>query len=117
MSNIINDYGLLTKADMIERGATGTLTKGFERFIKTSKVVSESKEPDTWVDDEGTRREYTRGTLILHPIEVRFDKTEDVYYLVNGKSRLKQALINMDEYILAFVEPDKGFIGSDSIIL
>lgn len=105
--------GLLTRDQMVKLGATGTLDKAFERYIPTDKVVGEDPSPADWTDDDGNVRKYVKGDPINSSIEVVYDSDTDVYYLQNGNHRLKQAILNNDKYIRAFIQPDKGNIGND----
>jgi hypothetical protein len=105
--------GLLTQPEMIRLGATGSLNKAFERYIPVDKIVGEDPQSADWTDDNGNVNQYTPGTKINSSIEVIYNLNDDVYYLQNGNHRLKQAKINNDKYIRAFIQPDRGNIGND----
>lgn len=105
--------GLLTRSQMVKLGATGALNKAFERYIPTDQVVGEDPSPADWTDDNGNVKKYVAGDSINSSIEVIYDADTDVYYLQNGNHRLKQAILNNDKYIRAFIQPDKGNIGKD----
>lgn len=105
--------GLLTQPEMIRLGATGSLNKAFERYIPVDKIVGEDPQSVDWTDDNGNVNTYTPGTEIKSSIEVIYSLNDDVYYLQNGNHRLKQAKLNNDKYIRAFIQPDRGNIGND----
>ena len=106
---------LLTKDQMIKLGASGSLTKGFERYIPVNKIVGEDDEPKDWTDSSGNVNPFEVGGKITSSIEVIYDSGDDSYYLQNGNHRLKQAKMNGDEYIRAFVQPDRGKIGDNTL--
>ena len=95
----------LTQEQMIDRGAYGFLGRAFECDIPVSKVVQVSPEPacERW-------GAYSHAAPD-QPVEVRYDRDEDVYLLFAGLARLKDALARGDTHLPAFVEPDDGEIG------
>jgi hypothetical protein len=101
----------LTKEQMINMGATGVLSTGYLRYIPVDKISGLDPAPKDWVNDEGEVKKYVKGGEIKKPIEVIYDKEDDCYYLQDGNHRIQQTLINGDEYILAFIQPDRGQIG------
>jgi hypothetical protein len=105
--------GLLTKQQMIGLGATGALDKAFERYIPIQKIHGLDPTPSDWTDDEGNVRKYKKGEPITKSIEVVYDVNNDIYLLQNGNHRIKQAKLNGDKYIRAFIQPSKGRIGDD----
>lgn len=108
--------GLLSKEQMIKLGASGSLDKAFERYIPIDKIVGLDPSPKDWTDNYGNIRKYTRGDKINSSIEVIYDSNDDLYYLQNGNHRIKQAKLNGDQFIRAFIQPDKGRIGKDARI-
>ena len=104
---------IYSQADMIRMGGTGQLSKAFKRFIPIDKITGLDPEPKDWTDDFGNVRQFEKGEKIKIPIEVIYDSYDDLYYLQNGNHRIKQAKINGDKYIEAFIQPDRGKIGSD----
>lgn len=105
---------LLSKDDMIKMGGTGQLNKAFERYILIDKITGLDPDPSDWTDDSGNVRKFEKGQPIEKSIEVIYDSFDDLYYLQNGNHRIKQAKINGDKYIRAFIQPDKGKIGDDA---
>lgn len=99
--------GLLSKQEMISRGADGHLSRAFERYIKIDKI--DGLEPTPSETDDGIG--YAQDRIITQPIEVSYDANDDKYYLYAGNHRVTQALQNGETYIRAFVEPDRGKIG------
>lgn len=104
---------LLTHNEMINLGATGSLSNAYERYIPIDKIVGEDPTPSDWTDDSGKVNKFEKGGKIKSSIEVIYDLDDDLYYLQNGNHRLHQAKVNGDKYIRAFVQPDKGKIGND----
>lgn len=100
---------LLSHQDMLKLGATGSLSRAFERYIPLDKIEGLDPEPSTW----GDGYEFKKGEEIKSSIEVIYDKDRDVYYLQNGNHRIKQAKVNGDKYIRAFIQPDNGKIGNN----
>ena len=99
--------GLLSKQQMIARGADGHLSKAFERYIRIDKI--DGLEPTPSDSDDGIG--YATGRVITQPIEVIYNADEDKYYLYAGNHRYTQAVQNGQKYIRAFVQPDRGKIG------
>lgn len=113
LKNILNEGlhpTLLSQDQMIKMGATGALSKGYERYIPIDKIVGEDPSPKDWTDDTGEVNPFEKGGKINSSMEVIYDSGDDIYYLQNGNHRLKQAKINGDYYIRAFIEPDRGKI-------
>lgn len=106
----------LSKQQMISMGASGVLSQAYLRYIPIDEIVSLDPEPADWTDNEGEVRQYTSGQEIKIPIEVKYDRENKTYDLYDGNHRIKQAKINGDTHILAFIEPDKGQIGDHAKI-
>ena len=92
-------------------GATGSLSSAYDTYIPVDKIEGLDPEPADWTDDAGNVRSYERGEIIKTPIEVIYNARNNIYYLQNGNHRVKQAKLNGDMYIRAFVQPDKGKVG------
>ena len=101
---------ILSHQEMLKMGATGALSRAFERYILLDKIEGLDPEPSTW----GDGYEFKKGEEIKSSIEVIYDKDRDIYFLQNGNHRIKQARVNGDKYIRAFIQPDNGKIGSDA---
>lgn len=106
-----NAHGLISKAEMIKRGADGHLSFAKERFIPIDKIDGLEPTPAA-SDDEG----YRKGRPITQPIEVMYDRDTDSYMLYGGNHRVTQARINGQSHILAFVQPDRGIVGPSAKI-
>lgn len=100
---------LVSQAEMLSRGGGGHLSKAFERYIPLSKI--EGLEPPPAASDEIG---YVKGREILVPIEVMYSADEDAYYLYAGNHRYQQAVLNEDTHILAWIQPDKGLVGTSA---
>lgn len=87
----------VTKAQMIERGADGFLSSAVQLDIPVSKIDGREPVPEM----EGG---YQPGTPITQPIEVAYDPDSDTYILYSGNHRVRQAEINGQATIPAFVE-------------
>ena len=107
----INNLAKLSQDDMSKKGGTYALSHAYERYIPIDKIEGLDPEPADWSDDNGIHN-YEPNDNELEPIEVKYDKSNDVYYLQNGNHRIKQAKINNNKYVLAFIEPDQGSIGT-----
>jgi 8-oxo-dGTP pyrophosphatase MutT (NUDIX family) len=101
---------ILSHQEMLKMGATGALSRAFERYILLDKIEGLDPEPSTW----GDGYEFKKGEEIKSSIEVIYDKDRDIYFLQNGNHRIKQARVNGDKYIRAFIQPDNGKIGNDA---
>lgn len=86
-----------SKEEMIAKGADGNLSHGTLMEIPVSKVSGREPVPAM----EGG---YKKGTPITQPIEVVYDRGEDVYHLYAGNHRITQADLNGQATIPAFVE-------------
>ncbi len=90
---------LLSKQQMLARGADGYLTKAVEMHVPLNKVSGLEPTP---------AGDYRPGRQITQPIEVAYDAAQDKYMLYSGNHRVTQAKMNGQATIPAFVEPDKG---------
>lgn len=106
--------GKLSNSDMIQLGATGQLSSAYERYIPIDKIEGLDPEPADWTDDNGEVKNFEVGQEIKKSIEVIYDAFDDIYLLQNGNHRIKQAKINGDKYIRAFIQPDRGKIGDSA---
>ena len=95
----------LTQEEMIRRGAYGFLGRAVECDVPIGKVMLTS--PETVCATWGA---YSHAGPD-QPIEVKYDRDEDVYLLFAGLARLKDALARGQSHMPAFVEPDDGEIG------
>jgi hypothetical protein len=87
----------LTQQEMLRRGADGYLTKAREMDIPLAKI--DGREPVPAMEDG-----YKPGTPITQPIEVEYNPTNDTYILYSGNHRVRQAEINGQTTIKAFVQ-------------
>lgn len=94
---------LYTKQDMLNTGADGYLDSAILLWIPLSKVTGRDPEPRTFVDEQGQEQEFVKGRKIDRPIEVVWNKENDDFILYSGNHRVKQAEINQQESIRAFV--------------
>jgi hypothetical protein len=81
-----------------------SLRHGILMHIPINMIDGLDPEPATWTDDDGAIQSYKKGTKIKEPIEVQYDPELGLFSLQNGNHRIKQANLNGDEKILAFVE-------------
>jgi hypothetical protein len=84
-----------SKSEMIQLGADGYLSRARLAKIPVSKI--DGREPVPEPDS------YVKGTSIKQPIEVAYDAAADKYMLYSGNHRVRQAEVNGDKYIIAFV--------------
>jgi RNA:NAD 2'-phosphotransferase (TPT1/KptA family)/8-oxo-dGTP pyrophosphatase MutT (NUDIX family) len=82
--------------EMLAAGADGYLTRAVVMRIPVAEIVG--REPIPAMDGG-----YKKGTPITQPVEVEYDP-EQGYILYSGNHRVRQAEINGDTTILAFVE-------------
>jgi hypothetical protein len=90
---------VLSKEQMIDRGAGGSLSHAIEVDIPLSKI--EGREPTPAGD-------YRPGTPVNQPIEVTYDKHSDTFTLYAGNHRVRQAEVNGQSTVKAFVETEKA---------
>ena len=91
----------LSHADLLARGADGHLSHAVEMDIPLHKIDGREPVPEM----EGG---YKKGTPITQPIEVQYQSENDKYMLFAGNHRVKQAEVNGQTHIKAFVEHDRG---------
>ena len=91
----------LTKEQQISKGAGGHLGNAIETEIPLSKIDGREPVP---VMEGG----YKKGTEIKQPIEVQYNPETDTYTLYAGNHRVRQAEINGQKTIKAFVEDSSG---------
>jgi hypothetical protein len=94
---------IYTKQDMIGMGADGYLSSAMLFYIPVAEITGRDPIPSTFVDQEGKEQKFKKGRKISHPIEVEWNKGNDVFVLYAGNHRLRQAEINGEQYIKAFV--------------
>lgn len=96
----------LTQFEMesISPSFTFSLRHGILMNIPIDMIEGLDPEPANWTSDDGSVQDYKKGGKIKEPIEVQYDPESNVFSLQNGNHRIKQAKINGDEKILAFVE-------------
>lgn len=100
----------LSQREMIDRGAGGHLSRGFERYIPIDKLDGLEPEPS---NNESADGKYHPGRPVTDPIETKYDAGNDAYMVYAGNHRIAQAKANGQTHIRAFVEPDSGHgIGS-----
>lgn len=109
----ISDYikapkRLLSKKEMIDRGADGFLSRAHEMDVPLDKL--DGLEPVPAADT--LTGKYAPGREITQPIEVVYDAATDKYIVYGGNHRIAQARANGQKSIKAFVEPDGGLLGS-----
>ncbi len=98
-----------SKEEMIKNGADGHLSHGYDRYIPIHKLEGLEPQPTNTRTSSG---EYHPGTHVTQPIEVKYNHTEDHYTVYGGNHRIAQAKANKDTHIRAYVESDKGRVGS-----
>jgi hypothetical protein len=94
---------IYTKQDMIRMGADGYLSSAMLLYIPIAKITGKDPIPSTFVDQEGKEQKFKKGRKITQPIEVLWNKGDDVFVLYSGNHRLRQAEINGEQSIRAFV--------------
>lgn len=91
---------LLSKQQMIDRGADGYLNSALEMDVPLDQL--DGLEPVPASDEPGGQ--YTPGRKITQPIEVAYDKESGKYVVYGGNHRIAQARANGQATIRAFVE-------------
>lgn len=86
-----------TKDQMLAAGADGHLTRARLQDIPLSKI--DGREPVPAMEGG-----YKKGRPITQPIEVEHQRENDVYILYAGNHRVRQAEINGQSHITAFVQ-------------
>jgi len=95
-----------TQDEMVKLGANYHLAHGMLMMIPVNSIDGLDPEPSDWSDDEGNYRDFEKGQTIEKPIEVIYDQDSNGFLLQDGNHRVKQAKINGDSYIKAFVQAD-----------
>lgn len=96
---------VLSQKEMVQLGGNYHLSKGVLMWIPVNMIDGLDPEPSTWQDDEGIHN-FIKGQKIIKPIEVIYNSDNNVFYLQDGNHRVKQAKLNGDLYIKAFVEAE-----------
>ncbi len=96
----------LSQSEMenISPSFTYSLKHGILMSIPIAIIDGLDPEPSSWTDDNGEVKEYKKGHRIKEPIEVEYDSELELFNLQNGNHRIKQAKLNGDDNILAFVQ-------------
>jgi hypothetical protein len=89
---------IVTREEMIARGAYGFLTRGYDWTIPLAAVIPLL--PDPACEDWGA---YRHGDE-RQPVEVKYSAEEDAFLLFAGNQRLKDAAGRGERRIRAFVE-------------
>jgi hypothetical protein len=95
-----NDH-IYSKNEMIAMGADGSLPDAILISIPISEIVGRDPIPSSYVDEQGNEAQFTSGTQIKVPIEVEYD--DGLFVLYGGNHRLRQAEVNKQTNIMAFV--------------
>lgn len=96
MSAFKNINKIYSRDEMIKMGASGYLSRAIRLRIPISKIDGREPVPDP--------ESYKPGREITVPIEVEYDPLNGKYILYSGNHRVRQAEINGDLTILAFVQ-------------
>ena len=97
LKEILNGDGkIYSKEEMIGLGADGYLSRAVLKLIPISMI--DGREPVPEPDS------YKIGKKITQPVEVEYDKLNNKYILYAGNHRVKQAEVNGDKMIPAFVQ-------------
>jgi len=92
---------IFNKQEMISLGASGYFDYAIIRCVPIDKI--EGKEP---IPAASENENYEKGKKIIVPIEVSYNKSNDIYILWAGNHRVHQAEVNGDKMIKAFVSCD-----------
>jgi hypothetical protein len=96
-----------TQQEMVALGGNYNCYHGMLMMIPVSKIDGLDPVPGSWLDDNGEEHDFKKGGKPSQkPIEVWYDKDNDVYTLYDGNHRVNQAKINGDKYIKAFVQAE-----------
>lgn len=78
--------------------------------VPLHSITGLDPEPADWTDDYGNVKQYTAANRINKPIWLEFDRDSGNFIMLDGNHRYKQAKLNGDETITAFVyEPSKNY--------
>lgn len=104
----IIDNKIYSQEEMVKKGANYHLKHAILMLINIDDISGLDPVPGSWVDNEGNDREFKKGeSLSDKPIEVIYDKINNIFLLYDGNHRINQAKINNEKYIKAFVQSDK----------
>tara|TARA_R110000822_G_scaffold128195_39_gene264016 strand:- start:376 stop:771 length:396 start_codon:yes stop_codon:yes gene_type:complete len=95
---------ILTQAQMVSMGGNYNLQHGMLMNIPVDMIDGLDPEPSMWSDDDGEYHDFTAGQQIKKPIEVVWEADQNVYLMQDGNHRVKQAKLNGDKFIKAFVQ-------------
>lgn len=93
---------ILGKDELLKSDAPN-FPHAIEKKIPISKIDGLDPSPADWVDDAGNTRQFKKGEPITKRIEVQYNPDTGNYTLFNGNHRVKQAILNGDTSINAFV--------------
>ncbi len=99
-------HKIYTQAEMVKMGGNYHFHHGILAMIPVEKIDGLDPEPSDWHDDLGNTMDFRPGQEIKKPIEVWYDELNDKYMLYDGNHRVKQAKVNSDKYIKAFVQAE-----------
>lgn len=92
---------MLMRPDLDLRRASSLISCAYERFIPLSMIdIQGQRTPSSGVA-------FALGREILAPLEVRYAERSNRYQLLDGVQRLRQAMLNRQTHVIAFVEPDR----------
>jgi len=92
---------IYSKNEMINMGADGAFPDALLLQIPINKIIGREPIPSDYLDEKGIVRKFQPGKKIKVPIEVEYNNGQFVLY--GGNHRLRQAEINNQENIWAFV--------------
>ena len=103
---------LVSREDMVNRGAYGFLSMGVECEVPIKKIVAltSGRACENW----GTYSAVAKDHRVM---EAKYSAEDDVFLLFNGARCLEEANEAGIQWIRAFVEPDQGSLGPVSKIL
>lgn len=97
---------IYSKNEMLQMGADGHLTDAVLLNIPLDKIDGRDPIPADYVDEKGNVSQFRPGKKINVPIEVEWNNASDTFVLYGGNHRVRQAEINGDSSIIAFVQAD-----------
>lgn len=95
---------ILSQTEMVKMGGNYHLQHGMLMNIPVDMIDGLDPEPSMWSDDDGEYHDFTKGQKISKPIEVVWDADQNAFLLQDGNHRVKQAKLNGDAFIKAFVQ-------------
>lgn len=99
--NKLEEGRIYNKKEMINLGADGSLSHAIFLNIPIKDIIGREPIPSSYVDENGIERQFIGKKEIIVPIEVEYN--DGKFELYGGNHRLRQAEINGDKYIKAFV--------------